>query len=72
MDKVNDTLCFFDIRFGKTDLRSVQGNEKTFVFYFKLTEPKARPLVIRQYVSGKDMKFSEFMKQIFSRIFHEF
>jgi inner membrane protein len=64
----NDTLCFYDVRFGKTDLFSKEDNEKTFVFYFKIPEPEKHPLMIQQYISREDMNFSEFMDQLYRRI----
>ncbi len=70
-DIKNDTLAFYDIRFGKTYLNSEGGFEETFVFYFKIPEPGKMPLQITQYVSGKDMKFGDFIRQIFHRIQYE-
>jgi len=66
-----DTLCFYDVRFGKTDLFSKDDNEKTFVFYFKIPDPAKEPLEIQQYISRKDMNFNEFMDQLYRRILSE-
>lgn len=67
----NDTLCFFDVRFGKSDLQRSVENERTFIFYFKLLNPEQQPLVIEQYLSRKDMNISKFFSQLRHRIFHE-
>ncbi len=67
----NDTLCFFDVRFGKTDLFTSKDYEQTFVFYFKIPEPEGSPLRIVQYISRKDMDFHEFLFQLKRRIFEE-
>ncbi len=71
LEKRNDTLCFFDVRFGKSDLRISHENEKAFVFYFKIPHPDKKPLVIQQYISRKDMNVERFFDQLGHRIFHE-
>lgn len=67
----NDTLCFFDVRFGKSDLQTYGENERAFVFYFKLPDPDQSPLIIQQYISRKDMDIGKFFSQLRHRIFHE-
>ena len=72
MNKDGDTLNFFDVRYGKSDLGPVIGSyEHTFVFYFKIKDPSKKPLEIEHYLSEKDMDFSKFMSQIRERIFKE-
>lgn len=70
MDLQNDTLCFYDIRFGKTNFNNVKDPEKTFVFYFRIPDPERSPLTIQQYVSRKDADFSMMTAQIKDRIFN--
>lgn len=71
LEEKNDTLCFFDVRYGKSDLRPAASNESTFIFYFKIPAPEKRPLVIQQYLSRKDMNIGRFFEQLEHRIFNE-
>lgn len=71
LEQQQDTLCFYDVRFGKSNLEPVKSYEKTFVFYFKIPDPRQRPLVIQQYLSRKDVDFGKFMRQLGQRIIHE-
>lgn len=71
LEQQHDTLCFYDIRFGKSNLEPAACYEKTFVFYFKIPAPGRRPMVIQQYLSRKDMDFGKFMRQLGHRIMHE-
>ena len=70
VDEKNDSLAFYDVRFGKSNFTPNLDHEKTFIFYFKILEKDAVPLKIQQYISRKDMNFSEFMSQMKHRILH--
>ncbi len=71
LEERNDTLCFFDVRYGKSTFSKTTGNEQTFVFYFKIPHPGQSPLDIVQYISRKDMDLAKFFSQLKHRIFHE-
>lgn len=71
LENRKDTLCFFDVRYGKSTFSQVQGNEQNFIFYFKIPHPEKSPLSIVQYISRKDMDMSRFFSQLRHRIFHE-
>lgn len=68
VEEKNDSLAFYDVRFGKSNFSRNIDHEKTFIFYFKILEKDAVPVKIQQYISRKDMNFSEFMGQLKHRI----
>lgn len=68
LDEKGDSLAFYDVRFGKSNFSHYLDHEKTFIFYFKILDKDAVPLEIQQYISRKDMNFSEFMDQLKHRI----
>ena len=71
LEKRNDTLSFFDVRYGKSDFRPASDNERAFIFYFNIPDPQSEPLVIQQYISRKDMNINRFFHQLGHRIFNE-
>ncbi len=70
MEEQKNGLGFYDIRFGKTDLDNYNGNEQTFVFYFRLPEPESKPLVIQQTIARAEADFGALFEQIHQRIFY--
>ncbi|MBK9637764.1 MAG: metal-dependent hydrolase [Bacteroidetes bacterium] len=70
VEEKNDSLAFYDVRYGKSNFSPNLDNEKTFLFYFKILDKDSNPLKIQQYISRKDMHFSEFMDQMKHRILH--
>jgi inner membrane protein len=68
LEEKNDSLAFYDVRFGKSTFSKYIDHEKTFIFYFKIVDKDAVPLKIQQYISRKDMNFSEFIDQLKHRI----
>lgn len=68
VEEKNDSLAFYDVRFGKSNFTPNLDNEKTFLFYFKIIDKDSQPVQIQQYISRKDMNFSEFIKQLKHRI----
>ncbi|MBK7964440.1 MAG: metal-dependent hydrolase [Bacteroidetes bacterium] len=70
VEEKNDSLAFYDVRFGKSNFTPNLDNEKTFLFYFKIIDKDSQPVQIQQYISRKDMNFSEFMAQLKHRILY--
>ncbi len=70
MEMQGDTFCYYDIRFGKTDLFADGDNSRTFVFFFRSAHPEKSPLEIEQHIARRDMSFGEFFGQFNRRIFH--
>ena len=68
LEERNDTLCFFDIRFGKSEFNTSTDYEQSFVFFYKIPHPENRPLEIQQYISKENMDFGKFMSKISYRI----
>ncbi len=70
VEEKGDSLAFYDVRFGKSNFTPNLDNEKTFLFYFKIIDKDSHPVQIQQYISRKDMNFSEFMAQLKHRILY--
>jgi hypothetical protein len=70
MEMQGDTFCYYDIRFGKTDLFNEGDNARTFVFYFRSAHPKKSPLEIEQHIARRDMSFGDFFGQFNRRLYH--
>lgn len=68
VEEKKDSIAFYDVRYGKSNFSRNIDHEKTFIFYFKVLDKEAVPLKIQQYISRKDMNFSEFMDQLKHRI----
>jgi inner membrane protein len=71
LENRNDTLCFYDVRYGKSTFDKPIDYEKSFVFYFKIADPEADQLSIEHYLSRKDMNMSRFFDQLGHRILHD-
>lgn len=70
VEEQNDSLAFFDVRYGRSNFKPQPSNEKTFIFYFKIIDSQSMPLKIQQYISSRDVNFSQFIDQIKHRIYY--